>query len=381
MLSGEYRFSVFISAFAGRVPIAAGLPKGLSEMALLTPVIVFLGLLICWTIWRSQFVYRWRPTPASWRRISWLVLITKFAVGALFVEIREIGDLMTQGLSDANKARIVITLVAGAWVTLLVLTRRVTMPDLLSGPGYWISVLILLFAVSALWSVWAKFTLYHAFELACFWILAKHLFAQARWREQIATLCIMFLLFAWIKGLLYGGNRPTGMSSLLGFRSSGASAVAAILLIYEFVEIRSTETRNKAMHWWKASFAAISLIVFGSLTSQAGAVAGLSVVMVVSLDKKVQLVARRLLAAVALLAFTAWLSMPSFDLVKPLVSIANLFGRSESTVMSFTGRIPFWQGIWDIMKGEHFGLGFAAAERIIFIRLEGVLWDVGWATN
>ena len=189
----------------------------------------------------------------------------------------------------------------------------------------------------------------------------------------------MFLLFAWIKGLLYGGHRPTGMSSLLGFRSSGA--MAAILLIYEFVEIRSTETRNKAMHWWKASFAAFTLIVFGSLTPQAGAVAGLCVVMVVSLDKKVQLVARMLLAGVALLAFTAWLSIPSFDLAKLPVFIANLVGRSESNVMSLTGRIPFWQGVWEIMKGEHFGLGFAAAERIIFIRLEGLLWEVGWATN
>lgn len=305
----------------------------------------------------------------------------KFALGSLFIEIRESTELVAQGLSDANKSRVIVTLAVGAWAMLLLVTRRVRVPDLLSGPGYWISMLIALFALSATWSVWLNFTLYRAFELFAAWIVVKHIFMQHRWREQIPKLCLLSIGFAWIGGLLYGGGREAGVDSLFGFRSNGASAVAAILLIYQYVEIRTGRSGKPGRQWMLAGFAALSLVAFGSLASQAGALAGLCVVAMLSAQEATRVSARVLLTGLALLGLVTAVSMPSFDLTNPLSFLANLFDRDARNVMSLTGRIPYWQGVWDVMKAEHFGLGFAAAERTIAIRLEEVLWNVGWATN
>ena len=113
------------------------------------------------------------------------------------VQNREHLALFEEGLSFQNQVQVGICFLTLAWAALLLLNNRVPVAALLSGPSFWATSLIGAYALSSLWSSWPELTLYRSLELAVFWVITVHLFANLQWYRNLkALLLIGFVLMA-----------------------------------------------------------------------------------------------------------------------------------------------------------------------------------------
>ena len=136
-------------------------------LALVVALLLFLALL------KPALLYTVRIPGSGWeQRISWAMLSTYMGVSILRLESRAMDALATEGLSTHNKLQVVLVAVVAAWSAFLVTTGRVTIRQATSGPGFWLLSLVIVFALSVLWSTWPTLTIFRVTELAVFWIVA-----------------------------------------------------------------------------------------------------------------------------------------------------------------------------------------------------------------
>jgi hypothetical protein len=346
-------------------------------LALVASLLFFLALL------KPALLPQIREPLYGWeQRISWVMLSIYLGVSILRLESRAMDALATQGLSAQNKLQVVLVAVAAVWSFILVTTGRVSMRQAISGPGFWLLSLMIVFALSVLWSSWPTLTIFRVTELAVFWVVACHLFGSGNWARQIESL----MWAAWLMYLLWGVLLVVGVADgvstggyIVGIMTSNsASLLSGLLLLWS---IHRCLTETFFAHVWKLPILAASMIMFGSLATVAIVLFCIAtmVTMHTTGRTRIVMVFGSLCLAVAVSNIVIF---QSGGLAGPVVdATSSLFGKSRSNIVGMTGRLELWTSIWQSVQSQPWGFGFAAFERTFSIGNGALSWKAGNAHN
>ena len=333
---------------------------------LLYGVAVLVGLLCAYSTWRTWFSSLHVESSTTGYRLSFLLLILSLASKVVVLQRRsDLTALYTEGLSTQNRVQVVLALCALAWSAFLIVTGRVRVSSLLAGSSFWMTMLIVVFGVTAIWSVWPALTLYRTTELAVFWIVSIHLFSHPRWFVRLEGLLWALLCLYWLNGLVSPGANTFGQSGLLAaMRSNGGTTIAAILFLWSIFQLSGKNWLNASM---KLILSALSIVVFGSFASAIALACALFVAVFLSTSRSPRPAIVSLVAMSAVISIQIGL-LSSGEALSALRSatfeLGAMFGKSTAALTSATGRFGLWAELWEVSKLQPWGFGFAAAERL-----------------
>lgn len=341
------------------------------------------GLSFAYAAWRDRFASVWTAADAHGRRISWTLLTAHLFVQSPIVGgSRDISALASEGPSAENLLQAAVVVTVAVWSFHLLARSHVRLATLRAGPALWISLLAALYLVSTAWSVWPVLTLYRATELAVFWVLIAHLFAQPAWEESLRGLLWLGLAFAWLTQLVHL-DLTAVPDRVFGFAYDNVSTLVAAAVL--LVEVHRWTFRSSRGAGALVAVAGFSVVAFGSLaTSVALLVAG---GFYVAARARTEGRTRDVLLLATFITVSAMSSLllPTGGGGDDLVAeVAELSGKDITSLESMTGRLPLWRAIGRATVDEPLGLGFAGAERALsvgFVRVEEVGWTAGHAHN
>jgi hypothetical protein len=338
----------------------------MSVAAITASVLIFV---VCW--YGSVLVpQRLAPPPLrNGSRISWVLLMARFAAGILLFQPRpDAAALLEQGLSQQNHVQVAITLLAGGWALYLMLTGRVRPAFLLSGPRYWIAALIVAYYVSGFWSSFPALTVYRAFELSVFFVLIAQIFSAVDFAASVrkllfAVITLMLVFGLWLRPEEAGTG--TGMLAALRHNQGGMLAALWICLI-----VHSLVRAGRPVHWAELGLAVSSFILFGSFASLLALVGGLLTLIAFLVRPALRPFALVVLALTMLVAVHLLFAGVRAAPGQWLVDLAIVFGKTEELLFTLSGRVPYWLAVWEVAGDHPFGLGFASAERFLGLDLD-----------
>lgn len=348
------------------------MPDGESLFVLLVAALITAAAFSIWT--RSFAALAVAPPSPSGRMISCLFIGYFLTWKILLYQGRgDLTALASDGPSSSNMLEAALIGAAALWATFLIATCRVRPAALISGPGFWITTAASLFAATSFWSLWVDLTVLRAVELAAFWIIALHAFTAERWIGELQGYLAVATASAWLDGLLHENRFGEGIVFGAIYRNDTSLIAAAMLLLAVF---RTVLGRSR-FGFGEIIFAAISLVVFGSMSSVVGAAVGLLILAVPTAAQRLSVPSQFLLCVLTL--FVAGLCFALFTLADPdwLVATSSAFGKNTDNIETLTGRMPLWAALWDIAKDNPFGFGFAAADRLIFVIVPD-RGEIGW---
>jgi O-antigen ligase len=321
------------------------------------------------------------PLSPSARWVSWTFVVVYLSWKAFFYVPREdVLDLVNSGMSDSNRIEVALTAAAGLWAAWLVISRRVPFLRLLQGASFWITLLVLLYALTSLWSVWPELTLYKSVELGVYWIIAAHLFATGEWRDNLERLAFCTVVAAWL--LHIAGDEGVDLSrGLVGAFYDNESALMAGCLF--LVGLHRLLTRRDLTARAVTAFAVLSLLLFHSFTTYLAVALALPALLVlVLMPRATRMATVLLIAGIAAAGLSvAWLA--SNALPHLTLAIAEAVGKDTVQVGTMTGRLPLWEALWEVSRNHPFGTGFLAVERTIsdIVGHDAVGWTAGHSHN
>ena len=346
-------------------------------LALVASLLVFLALL------KPAFLPSMREPLYRWeQRISWAMLSAYLGVSILRLQSRAMDALATEGLSSQNKLQVLLVAVAALWSAILLTSGRVSMRQAISGPGFWLLSLMIVFALSVLWSTWPTLTIFRVTELAVFWIVASHLFGRGNWTRQIESLMWAAWLMYLLWGILLVAGVADGVSSggyIVGIMTSNsASMLSALLLLWS---IHRCLTETFVAHVWKLPILVASMIMFGSLTTVAVVVFCIAAMITLHTTGRTRIVV--VFGSLCLAAVVSNIVIyQTGGLADPLVdTTSSLFGKSRSNIVGMTGRLELWTSFWNSAQDQPWGFGFAAFERTFSLGNGALSWKAGNAHN
>lgn len=344
--------------------------------------LLYIGLVV-WTVaflfllWHAHLAGSSPRAALSGVGVSWAYLWV-FLISTIgpFERRDDQTALMTEGLSTTNKFQVAVIALGLLWALILLVSRRVRFSSLFAGPGFWISNLIILNALSSSWSVWPQLTAYRTLELTTVWIVTCHIFGGERFYNRIDRFLLWTVVIYWISGLLQpGGDAFSGRYVVGAIRQNTGSAIAAAFLIW-------TVYRASRLGWKRHAGRFLlglgSLIIFGSLASALALAFAVLVFPLAGSGYRLKTVAFCAVATVGIIygVLTAERGMPS--LVPAVIDVAGKASeKSYEAITTLDGRIPLWTAIWDATKGRPWGAGYAAAERTF----EADATGLGWAPS
>lgn len=334
---------------------------------------IIAGLLLAfWLIRRLTEGLRRERCLAVGASISLGFLYLRVAAGALIVDFgRDPVALLEHGLSLQNQIQAGVTVTAAIWAGYVLLSRRVPLAQILTGPQYWLVLLILSYVFSALWSPLPSLTIFRSFELAVFLVIATHAFGSLE-ADAIPGAMINLLLVLVGLMVLHGLLLPESLATThIGFfgalRHNHGGLLAAMTVTLSVQQWLQTH-RSRYFLIILIGFAA--LVAFGSFASILALICGLTVLLALSVPHYFRALAvggTVLTGSLALFVMLAGLqAMP----MSWLIDFARMFGKSDELLFTISGRVPYWQAVWSISLDRPFGLGFAAAERFLGVDLE-----------
>jgi hypothetical protein len=287
-------------------------------------------------------------------------------------------DLVASGLSFQNKLQAGMTILLAARGAWLLMKRRVPLTSLVQGPGFWVALLILTFAVSVSWSIWPEFTVYRTVELAAMWVAGAHVFSGPGWFaacRAFLALVIVLTMLGSILLLALGAVPFTG--NLVGVLSSNPGAcIACALFLFSLHRSRQRGGRRDLAG---IALSIVAVVLFGSLAATAALALALLLIVVLDAPRYLRpLLATGLVGMILLNFYYLFLGLGDADWL--LETVARAFGKQPQHIFSMSGRLPLWNVVWEVTKDHPFGLGFAAAERT-FVVLLTRLSEVGWSAK
>jgi O-antigen ligase len=326
-------------------------------------ITVTIGLMYFF-LWTLRAANRWSQSSSANRAVSGFCILGWLLSRSATFELRS--DAMTlvqEGLSSQNLLQVGVVTTVGVWAAILLLTRTVTIANLVTGPRLWVSLLIGVFSLSTIWSIWPSFTVYRSCELVVLWVLSVHYFSSSK--DPLADL-MRVVLWSMIFSLL--GSMLTlwdnWLSNLFLFgalRSNTGGLLAAVYSVYLIHQWRS----GRSAGFWHIALTAMFMFMFGSMSSWIifaivlplfwwGGSQGL----------------QRMAGTVFLLPITAvlgWFAVTG-DLLENnlfLDAAASIFGKEAHHLQTGTGRLPLWTSIFEETTNMPFGQGYGAAERLL----------------
>lgn len=346
-------------------------------LALVAALLLFLALL------KPALLDTVRVPGYGWeQRISWAMVSAYLGVSILRLQSRAMDALATEGLSTQNKLQVVLIAVVAVWSAFLVTTGRVSIRQAISGPGFWLLSLVIVFALSVLWSTWPTLTIFRVTELAVFWIVACHLFGSGNWTRKVESL----MWVAWLMYLFWGVLLVVGVADgvstggyIVGLMTSNsASMLSGLLLLWS---LHRCLNETFVAHAWKLPILAVSMIMFGSLATVAVVLLCIATMVTMHTTGRTRIV--MVFGSLCLAAAVSNIVIfQSGGLGGPLVdATSSLFGKSRSNIVGITGRLELWTSIWESARSQPWGFGFAAFERTFSLGNGALSWKAGNAHN
>lgn len=333
--------------------------------------VVAIAFGVMYFLWSNVCTTSRMPRGGSYGWISY-VFIALYFLSLLSFTARESSGGGSDGLSSRNAMQVVVVLCITAWVTYLLLTRRLNWRVFVGGSGYWILIQSMIFAATIAWSVAPALTAYRAVELLVCWLVTAHaVTCAASWIDGVEMIfVVLFFETLLIPRLLFSGS---GLSWTLSGSNNVGSFVGVTLLIILVHKIIFSIRKVRAAEWLLTP---LVLLCISSLGSAVAFVFGMAGVFYFRLPRRL----RTWCGAVGVVSFIAVVIVlfgNAAAVQRLAVSVAESFGRDTRNVSNLTGRLPLWTAIWNYSKDLPFGSGYVAGERL-FVTTMVSKSEVSW---
>jgi hypothetical protein len=325
-----------------------------------------LGLLI-FVVWTSSLAtLRARPAVEKGGVVSYMLLALYVLVPAIFGDYtRNPTHLATQGLSVQNTLQVLVTMSAVAWAVWLFATRTVAISNFVAGVNFWIGLMLALWGLSAIWSVWPMMTVFRTMELGAFWVLSVHLFSGRPPIERLTRCLFVGVSLSLVFPLSYLVQHP-GLNAYQVFvkiRENEAGMMAGVLMVVVFYRlIILGQMRSLIL----LVIAAAAFAWFSSLGSFVALVFATMSLLILNFTRNVGRLTQ-LLAVAFVLPLAAFLL---YELVygnpDAATWLAWASGKDPRNIADATGRAVFWRQILQVARNNKFGYGFGAGERLLY---------------
>jgi hypothetical protein len=348
---------------------------------------IFVGLVVCiilsvWFInWRLYFAKYWIASDHRLINVSWFFLILHILSRAIILQIREPSQLFHEGLSLQNKVQAIVIIISFCWSLYLIFWKKLKISQAITGTRFWITVIILIYLISALWSIWPEYTIYRCLELLALWVIVIHIFSRpsaygllGRYLFLTNSLILIGSILISIGEHFYLVDiiETFYIKNLFGiFRSNTGGTISAILIVYLLNQSLLKKKVPKVI-WFLAIF---SFFTYGSLASVISLFASLPVLFLKHINKLIRSATLLIIVGAMVLIFIMSPKLISIDYwVNP---VASFFKKQPHHIVNLTGRVPLWKALWSETKDYPWGFGFAAAERLLTVEIINP-HDIGW---
>ena len=268
--------------------------------------------------------------------------------------------LLTSGLSLSNQLSVVCAFMAVGISLCLFFRNPSPVIAVIQKGGYWLYALLLIYLVSATWSVWPLATLYRVCELFGFVTLMVYALTVSN------PLSVLLRLLKYACAILLLISLPDAVDNIkLGLffgasRSNQAALLAACLILIQW--------HIEPHRWLKLLFPAFCLICFGSTTT--ACLLFLSILLYAAIKSSDQIS-----KTVCFSGFVVGLGMVIIFFLSPQLvsfafkSLSVIFQKDIVFFSNLTGRTDIWDQYQLTFGRNLFGSGFWAAERLYAIEL------------
>jgi hypothetical protein len=344
---------------------------------------IVLAISSLWFInWRVYFARYWIASDNRSSKVSWFFLFLYIISRSIILQIREHAQLVHEGLSLQNQFQAIVIILAFCWSFYLVLWNRIKISQALTGARFWITIIIIIYLVSALWSVWPVFTIYRCLELLALWIIVIHIFSKPSTYDLFGKFLIWTNLIILIGTIIANIREPLyfvdireylHIKNWFGiFRSNTGGAISAVLIVYLLNQSFILKKKTYKVVWLLAIF---SFLSFGSLASVISLFVSLPILFLKRMKKLLRGATLLIIFGAMVLVF---IISPKLTCVDNWIDpVASFFKKQPHHIINLSGRIPLWGALWSETKNQPWGFGFAAAERLFTVIIINPT-EIGW---
>lgn len=293
------------------------------------------------------------------------MLIVSLIVKSIPFEIRSSSALINQGLSLQNKIQVFITILLLMLSFIIILSKRVLIKSFFIQTNLYITILIWLYILSTLWSVWPELTIYKSFELISYYIISIYLFRFDTNLIKLEKLLVIMIIIILAGGLIYVYKFDKIIG---GIRSNTGTLIAAIYILY-LIFIKNVKHKKI-----KLVFALFVMLIFGSLATFIALLVSFLILYYNSVHNYLKPLLVMLIIFLIILSIN--LEFQSDNSI--LLEIAKISGKRIDMLTTMTGRLPLWSEIIKVSFSNPFGLGYVAGERMFAFSISS-LQKLGWA--
>jgi hypothetical protein len=298
-------------------------------------------------------------------------------VPSIFVDWNRDVSALTQGFSLQNLTQIAVFALVAAWAGWLLLSGAVRISTFAVGLNCWLGMILALYGLSTIWSIWPPLTVFRTVELGALWVLCLHLFSA---RPPLARLTVCLLVGALL--ILLGSvvyiteHHPAEIWRW--FISNPGGMLAGALLLVVFFRLLILRERRSLV------FLIPALVVFGFFDSLASATAllfAMTALLVFRFGRNLSRGSQLTVVAVALAVVAVLVYEAVYRDPDTLAWIAWASGKNAENVADAHGRAQLWTEIWQVTRNNAFGFGFGAGERLLYEMISTVPGHMTGANN
>jgi O-antigen ligase len=269
-------------------------------------------------------------------------------------------ELVIGELSTSNILQIVSTILVAIYCNLIVMANGNLRSNLLAGPFFWIMVLLALYCVSTLWSIFPKGTAFGSIELVAYFAVAVFIFSGKR--PLINLYWIMFFqILLGALALAQGGIVQLQSGRFFGFLQSNQHALyAAVYLLLHYHLYRS-----RILGY---IFGLVMFVGFGSSATTSALLSGIAVYLIYGNTTSILYLARTpIITAIVIFNFS-FIFFPEY-FGGAIDVLSTVLQKDPEHFYDATGRLNIWPNYLEILKDYPLGTGFWSEREFLYEHL------------
>jgi hypothetical protein len=279
----------------------------------------------------------------------------------LFLVVRDTPyELVTGELSTSNILQICSTIIVAMYCNLIVMASRTIRSNVLVGPFFWVMVLLTLYCVSTLWSIFPKGTAFGSVELIVYFVVAVFIFSGNR--PLINLYWIMFFqILLGALATMEDGIVQLQSGRFFGFLQSNQHALyAAVYLLLHYHLYRS-----RILGY---IFGFVMFVGFGSSATTSALLSGIAVYLIYGNTTSILYLARiPIITAIVIFNFSFMFFPEYFGGAIDVLS--TMLQKDSEHFYDATGRLNIWPIYINILKDYPLGTGFWSDREFLYEHL------------
>jgi len=269
-------------------------------------------------------------------------------------------EIVTVSLSTSNITQIVCTIIVAIYCNLLVISSGTLRSNLSAGPFFWIMVLLTLYCISTLWSIFPKGTAFGSTELVVYFAVAVFIFSGKR--PLIHLYWIMFFqILLGALPLAEDGIVQLQSGRIFGFLQSNQYALyAAVYLLLHYHLYR-----RRILGY---IFGFVMFAGFGSSATTSALLSGIAVYLIYANTTSIFYLARTpIITAIVIFNFS-FLFLPEY-FAGAIDVLSTVLQKDPEHYYDATGRLNIWPIYINILKDYPLGTGFWSEREFLYEHL------------